>query len=190
MTVTPDCMPAFSQILSRGFQIEVVCGESIKHVLCDQIGIDDNYVEERIQTLFLNGKAVDDINKAIVTKNSTLALSAAMPGIAGATMRCSGRYSAMRSQISHENDTVRPNRRTDRLTVKLFNLIAKELGPNFLCSGIWVKGTFFKDFLYSQSNRFRDGCIECIMGEKRVDKSRLLSVDWNGNEVFLTLKVD
>ncbi len=148
-----------------------------------------NYVEERIQTVFLNGRAVDNLNKAIITEDSTLALSAAMPGIAGATMRRSGRYSAMRGQISHENNAQRSGSRTGKLTLKLFNLIAKELGPDFLCKGIWLKGSYFKDFILTQSNSFWEDCGECRLNERPSDKASLLSTEWDESDFFLKLQV-
>jgi len=58
-------------------------GLSVKKVLCEQWGISPEYLDKRVKTIFLNGNAVDDIDKAILQDGSTLALSAAMPGLAG-----------------------------------------------------------------------------------------------------------
>ena len=49
----------------------------------------------------LDGKPVDDIGAALVQDGSTLALSAAMPGLVGATLRRGGAYSSFRSAITY-----------------------------------------------------------------------------------------
>lgn len=54
------------------------------------LGLPHFYVEERIQTLLLNGLAVDDPDTAVLESGARLALSAAMPGVLGATLRRGG----------------------------------------------------------------------------------------------------
>ncbi len=91
----------FFQLLENGFIIKEKVGCSVKEFLCNRMFIKQDYLDKRIQTIFLNGKPVDDLNSAIVTDASTISLSAAMPGLAGATMRRGGTLAAMRSGISH-----------------------------------------------------------------------------------------
>jgi hypothetical protein len=56
-------------------------------VLCDQFQVETDYLENRIKTIFLDGKPVDDEDKAVLKNGSTLALSAAMPGLVDSTFR-------------------------------------------------------------------------------------------------------
>ena len=52
-------VPLFFQLLGHGFCINVKTGCSVKELLCDQLGIKTDYLAQRIQTIFLNGKVVD-----------------------------------------------------------------------------------------------------------------------------------
>ena len=87
LTVMFGDVPKFVGLLNAGFMINVRVGESVRTLLCDRIGLDQSYFDERIQTLFLNSKPVDDPATAVVKDNAILALSAAMPGLVGATFR-------------------------------------------------------------------------------------------------------
>ena len=80
----------FSQILSKGVRCRTCLPCPLKELLCDQIGLPAEYVENRVQAVFLNGKPVDDVDTAQVAANDTIALSAAMPGLLGAVLRKGG----------------------------------------------------------------------------------------------------
>jgi hypothetical protein len=147
-------LPIFSQLLGQGFTIGIRTGCSLKALLRDQLGFEEAYIENRIQTLFLNYIAVDDLETVIVNPGAILALSAAMPGLVGATFRKRGAYSAMRSQISHENSTAASVCHDGEIILRLFNLIAKEEGPRFLKNGILIKGRDLDDFLRIQPESF------------------------------------
>ena len=102
LVVNAKLVPLFFQLLGHGFMVNVQTGTSVKELLCNQLGIHEDYLAQRIQTIFLNAKVVDDVNSAIVDRDATLALSGAMPGLVGAILRSGGFYAPMRSQISHE----------------------------------------------------------------------------------------
>jgi hypothetical protein len=82
--------------------------------------------------MFLNSRAVDAIKTSVVSGGSTVALSGAMPGLVGATMRAGGFYAAMRGAITFREDDSGRSSGIDRVRVKLFNLLLNELGPGFL----------------------------------------------------------
>ncbi len=69
---------------------------------------------------------MDNVDKAVVRDGSVLALSAAMPGLLGATMRKGGRYAAFRKDISQHGDVCGICETPGRVTVKLFNMVARE----------------------------------------------------------------
>lgn len=142
---TKDFIP-FGFILQQGFRIEVQTGCSLKSLLGDQFGISSEYIKTRIKTIFFNGKPVDDYNSAIITGNAVLALSAAMPGLVGATFRSGGILSPFRSGISFKNTAESSQgEKQGKVTIKLFNLLVKEIGPRFLEAGIWVETHAVKD---------------------------------------------
>lgn len=128
----------FFPLLQQGFQVQARMGSSVRTFLTEDLGIDPDYLENRIQTIFLNGHPVDDLNETVVTDGAVIALSAAMPGLVGATMRRSGVLASFRDGITYRATDAREA--TDRgvVTVKLFNLLVRELGPGFLEHGIWV----------------------------------------------------
>jgi len=133
-------LSSFFPLLQKGFTVKTQAGCSIKNLLCEQFGVDANYYEDRIQTIFLDGKPVDDAETAIVKDGSAVALSAAMPGLVGSTFRRGGALAAFRNGITYrERDEISGMDGAEMVTVKLFNLLVGELGPVFLKEGIWVK---------------------------------------------------
>src|SRR6266567_918887 len=85
LTIDPAEIGEFYPFLMQGFQVIVGVGCSVRELLRDQFGIDDEYVVGRITTVFQNGRAVDDLDGAIVRDGSRLTLSPTSPGMA-ATM--------------------------------------------------------------------------------------------------------
>lgn len=150
LNMSTGTLKQFSSILGRGVKIPVRTGHTIKDVLCGQIGISEDYLDQRIQTIFHNGKSVDDVESAMVKDGSVVALSAAMPGLMGATLRKGGFFSPMRSQISHQKEETGPPETDGTITLKLFNLLVGELGALVLGNGVFMETDVFQDFLNRQ----------------------------------------
>jgi len=142
MTLKEDSRLRFllNGVFRQGVRVEILAGSSIRQVVVDHLGIAEDYLENRVQTLFLNGKPVDDVDAMKVSDGSTLALSAAMPGLAGATLRKGGKYAAFRQQISFGSDSPVPVLRKGRMILKLFNQVTEEQGPAVLTKGIGISG--------------------------------------------------
>ncbi len=175
----------FIQILGHGFLFKFKSGSSVKACLRDGLGIDPDYLENRIQTVFLNEKPVDDVDAAPVVDGSRLALSAAMPGLAGATFRKGGYFAAMRIETDF-SETVEPaSAKMGEVTIKLFNLVAGELGPLFLKNGIRISGPYFKDFLDRQSKMFWDDCHCIHSGGQNITTRQFQTLDLSRNEILL-----
>jgi hypothetical protein len=170
----PGAINEFFPILQQGFRVTARVGCSLRKLLCEQFALGNDYVAERITTIFLNGKATDDLD-AIVRDGSTIALSAAMPGLVGATMRRGGYYSAMRSGITHTDDRDSREDRIGTVRIKLFNLLLTELGPDFLERGMVVTAPDLTDFLGSRSERFWSGCTETFLNGTQVGPEFLAS---------------
>ncbi|MDJ0803512.1 MAG: hypothetical protein QNI97_11605 [Desulfobacterales bacterium] len=137
IVLDPADLPLLLPLLQQGVQIEVENDCSLDDLLCRQWGLERDYVLGRISTLFLNGRPVDDIETARVTDGTRLALSCAMPGLIGATMRRGGVLASFRSSISHQaNQTPASRAQRALITVKLFNMLTRELGPILLARGI------------------------------------------------------
>ena len=188
LTVKPDRMSLFSSLLGQGFTLKIRTGISIRDLLCRQIDVSDDYLDQRIQTIFLDGKVVDNVDTAVVRQGSSLALSAAMPGLAGAVLRRGGTYAAMRSQISHKNNTVDDSSENGTVMLKLFNLVALELGPLFLKQGIWISGKNMGNFFRRVPDFFWDGCLTAEIDGNSQDVRKISLMEWRQEQVFLKLK--
>ena len=57
MTITAESVPRFFSLLSAGFSFIVKAGCSINDLLSQEFGIPEAYIDDRVQTIFLNGKA-------------------------------------------------------------------------------------------------------------------------------------
>ena len=189
LRVREDLLPRFRLLTGGGFTVYARTGRSIRDLLCGQLGIPPDYLEKRIQTIFLNGKAVDDPQIAIVRPGSTIALSAAMPGIAGAMFRKGSAYAAMRSQISHANrDSDRVVDGQGRLVIKLFNAVQVEMGPLMLRRGIQIPGKALSDLFRGRSDAFRSGILTARMDDPPISPHDLLEKDWRDQDIVLQVR--
>ena len=178
-------VPIFFQLLGHGFSMHVQTGCSVKELLCRQFGIPEDYLDERIKTIFLNATVVDDVSSASVNEDSTLALSGAMPGLVGAILRSGGYYASMRSQISYDQNRPSSRPRAGKITLKLLNLVVKELGPAFLEQGIWFNGGKLQEFIKHHLEKLKAGGAITALDGKSVEINNLLVLDWENKQVFL-----
>ena len=84
LTIKSELLICFFPLLRQGVILRGNMGCGIEAFISEQLELPADYVKNRIQTVFLNGKAVDDVSSTMVRPDSTLTLSAAMPGLAGA----------------------------------------------------------------------------------------------------------
>ena len=138
LRISPDMLPRLSQVFQKGIRIEIETGCTLESLLYDQWGLSLEFVVQKISTLFLNGKPVDDMTTARVAEGSVLALSSAMPGLVGAVMRRDGFFSSLRGSITYREMASEDRVCRGRITVKLFNRLIEELGPRFLSQGFFI----------------------------------------------------
>ncbi len=188
LTIDASLITAFSQLLQHGFWLKGDVECSVKSFLCEQFGIEPEYLEKRIQTIFLDGQPVDDVKTAILRDGATLSLSAAMPGLAGAVMRKGGFYARMRDQISYKGETMSCSVKPGRVFVKLFNLPLHELGPFFLEHGIWIDGNTLTNLITPHPEDFQTGCKKVLVDGRQLEADQLLKMDWGNRDIFLQVK--
>jgi len=189
LSVVEDLIPTFYRLLGQGFTVKTRVGCTVQDLLCRQLGLNADYLEQRVQTIFLDGKAVDDVKAAVVRDGATLALSAAMPGLAGVTLRRGGAYAAMRSQISHDKDSTCTSVKDGEIVLKLFNLVARERGSMFLEKGIWISGKNLQGFFQKAADRFRAGCRAADLNGHPLDMENLLQLEWRQERVLLKITI-
>jgi hypothetical protein len=184
--VDVSCMPLFSALFEKGVVLSASTGCTLRVFLCGQLGIADDYLDQRVQTLFLDARPVDDVDKAVIRDGATLALSAAMPGLLGATMRKGGRYAAFRKDISQHNDACGICETPGKVTVKLFNMVARELGPGLLEAGIEVDGRDIQRIVDRYTGEPGDIFRKARVDGQEITPDRTLFSNLSGNRVFLS----
>jgi hypothetical protein len=153
--LAPELLRIFFPLFQSGVGVEVELGCSIHQLLTEQFGIASDYVSGRITTIFLNSKAVDKASTALIPEGAVLALSGAMPGLVGATMRSGGYYAAMRGAMTYQNAGKVATGQRGVITIKLFNLLLAELGPRLLLRGCLLRADRWREFLAQQPEQLR-----------------------------------
>lgn len=139
LTLKPDQLNVFFPLLQKGVAVPATVGGTLRDLLCAQFAIPADYVTDRITTLFLDNSPVDDLDGTIIRDGSRVTLSAAMPGLVGATMRRGGFYAALRQGISHIVENSAASGQSGTVRLKLFNLLLAELGPLVLARGLIIE---------------------------------------------------
>ena len=127
----------YAGLLQTGIGITAALPCSIGDFLEGLPGFSKDYIINCVQTVFLNGTAIDDLETQLAGTAPTLALSAAMPGLAGAIFRRNSMHAALRSQGAPPSA---PQHAGALVRLKLFNKIAEEKGGALLAAGAEVAG--------------------------------------------------
>ncbi len=161
--VAEPLVSLFFLLLQQGVMIRSRTGCSVEAFLKEEIRAAPETIE-KIQSIVLDGKPVDDISAAVLHNGSTLALSAAMPGLVGATLRRGGTYSSFRGAITyHETGhTCLPGE--GWVKIKLFNLLMAELGTGLLRKGVLLRSADLIGLLDERAQEFRQRCSVTLNG--------------------------
>ena len=153
LLVNPESLPLFTTVLQSGIEVMSRKGEMIGHFLSTFEGFTPDYLADTVQTIFLNGTAVDDLTISFNTNTPVLALSAAMQGLAGAIFRKNSFHAALRTETSQSNNT-NASDQPIIVTLKLFNSIAVERGPALLHRGVQMTGQSVSTFFAKRESLF------------------------------------
>jgi len=191
LVVGPGRIGDFSQIFRTGVGVAVRVGCSLKDLLCGQFRLDESYVDRRITTIFLDGKPVDAVGSVRIREGSTLALSAAMPGLAGAILRRGGPLAPLRANIPRgDGEGGEAPERDGVITVKLFNLLTRELAPAFLRRGVLLPAAQAEIFFRGRDGAFWGGCIEILLDGERIGPETLTRGGWAAGAFAVALSVE
>ncbi len=181
---------AFFPLLQQGFLIKAQVGCSIRNLLCEQLGVVENYLINRIQTIILDGKPVDDENTATVNDGSTLALSIALGGALGASFRKAGLVAGFRSGITHKEENMPPAACVEgNLRIKLFNQVVEELGPVLLKKGIWINKEAAVGIFKERSDKYRSYILNVEKNGQEISLEQLAALNWSEAPEQIFLKV-
>jgi hypothetical protein len=177
-----------SALFAAGVSIDAPVGMPLVELLCDRLGVSCDYLDHQVQTIFVNGRTVDRPEEVKITKDTTVALSAAMPGLMGATLRKGGLLAVFRKDIS-QLDMQAPDdsHRHTMVTLKLFNLVAKDIGPMLLQQGVWLRGDALGEH-FGQIDRSRIAALEEVVWNGRpIPADQLYDIDWPKDWVRLVV---
>jgi len=178
----------FFLLLQQGVMIRRRVGCPVDSFLRQELGAGPGTVE-MIQSVMLDGKPVDDIGAAVVRDGATLALSAAMPGVVGATMRRGGAYALLRSTITYHETGETGAAGEGWVTIKLFNLLMAELGPSLLRGQVLVASSVLLDLLSELPEDFWRGCRSISSDGMAVDRDQLIDAVRLGGATAVLLSV-
>ena len=183
-----DWIPGVSLFFQKGVTVDVQTGCSVQTFLCDQLGLSREYVEARIQTIMLNGKVVDDPKTAAIQPGGVLSLSAAMPGLLGATLRTGSYYAAMRSQISWKGGAPTSGGKRGTFVLKLFNILIHEVGPRLLRRGIWVQAEELVSLMIEQREWLHANRAKLFVDGSDTDLERLSQTAWGSGSISFKIR--
>ncbi len=181
----------FFLLLQQGVTIRSRTGCSVAAFLREEIGADGETIG-KIQSVILDGSPVDDLESAVIKDGSVLALSAAMPGLVGATLRRGGTYSSFRSAITYHETQEKCVKGEGLIQIKIFNLLMAELGPGLLKKGVVIGSEDFILFTTGQSRDFWKVCRGITLDGKPLGAGELPdSARLSGKgQVFLSVSSD
>lgn len=162
-------------LTARGIHFEIPAGTSVKGLLQQVLPAGEDYIEDSIQTVFMDCRAVDDIENTLVRKDCTIGVSSAMPGVFGAAFRKKGVYSGLRCGYPETRDpreTENPEKPAV-VTLKLFNKVAEDLGKAVLAGGIYMDAQEFLKFWKQQQGVLEKECSRAIIDGKPAEPGQI-----------------
>jgi hypothetical protein len=145
-TLQPEDLPRLTTLLQAGFYVTAAEGDSVISILQRLPGFTPEYIERDIQTIFLNGTAIDDLSVPLTGSSAVIALSAAMPGLAGAILRKNSPHASLRQPFIGDRRTTTGAPLPLVVQIKLFNQLAVERGPDLCRAGVSVKASELASF--------------------------------------------
>jgi hypothetical protein len=144
----PQALLALTPILREGVGAAVRPGLPLRRTLVEDFGLDPACVETRVQTVFLDGSPVDDIDADCAAEGCTLALAGALPGVAGIAMRRGSPVGVFREGITHDAGTDHASTGGRiAVTLKLFNSVALECLAAVLGQGVTLRARRLAELL-------------------------------------------
>lgn len=171
ITVAESRLSLMRLVFGYGIRFEVPAGTRISDFLQQALCTDANYIQNRIQTLFMDGRAVDSPESEEIHSPCTLAVSAAMPGVFGAAFRKQGTYSGLRrhcGEIRQNQENRGKQGRIVVVTVKCFNQVAADLGDELLEAGVVMDISDFLDFWKRQGAILEKDSPEITIHHKKI----------------------
>lgn len=179
----------FHLLLLKGVTLTATAGTSLRTFIIDSLGIDADYLETQVQTILCDGRAVDDLDEAVIHDGAVLALSAAMPGLAGAVLRSKGILRGLRREISLVAPAPAPAVAGSpvSVTVKLFNAVLHDQAPSLLSRGVTVYGKDLLERLCDCRKELRESGAHLSVDGRPADFAAVEGAPWDREPVCFKL---
>ena len=185
-TMPESVVNRFVTVLQSGFYLPSTRQTTLRSFLLALPGFTEEYIATRLQTVFLNGDALDNFDIPFSEDYPVLALSAAMPGLAGAIFRKESIAAPLRKTVKHREDS--NDNSTVQVRVKLFNNIAVERGPEIFAQGIIVSADDLAVFLTIRPS-ITDAMTNLTLNDISFASKELQSIFANNDLLFVTCRV-
>ena len=182
-----------SGISGFGFLMDATPGATIREMLKEAVGLDDDYIKDSIGTVLCNGKPVDDMDAWKVRENASIAVSAALPGLFGAAFRRQGKYAGLRPACGQDNQSPGdedPACNASKSTVvqlRLFNQTDRDIAPGLLANGVRMNTESFCAFWENRLRLTGAGNIRIGINGRPVAPEALCGAIGT-RSVFITLR--
>lgn len=186
--VHADSINRYTTLFQMGVNIETQGDISIGSFLNRLPGFTTEYIDNRVQTIFLNGSAMDDLQTPLSGAHPVLAISAAMPGLAGAIFRRNSLHAALRSERV-DNPVPIGHKETVTVTLKLFNMIAQERGTDLLAQGVGCTGAQLANF-FTDNPSLAFNITQSFLAGRKVTREDLIKCLDRLDAIHLIIKKD
>ncbi len=187
LTVAPQQIKRLATLLQRGFLIPCPNPVSLETLLLGLPGFNREYIHNRIETIFINGSAADSLAYSL-EPGSTVALSAAMPGLAGAIFRKGGPHAGLR--------TLPPPARSENhgrhafVTLKLFNMVADDTVQPLLRQGILMKHATLARFFRNRAEQLQHILFAISINSTMIPLNKTVQLPDNEDTFLVRAKTD
>ena len=176
----------FATVLQAGIKIKCPPGVTVGKFLHGLPDFTMEYITEVIETIFLDGNPVDDLEDTFTAPNQTLALSSSMPGLAGAILRRNSFHAALRSEVKKADSN--KYREETTVLVKLFNTVAQARGPRLLEDGVIISAERL-DKLFTARHTLLERVSDIEYSGKHLSASELITLLKGSTDISLTIHV-
>lgn len=181
LSVPAQPLTGFASLLQHGILFPVRQPVPLVPFLLSLPGFTAEYIEQTVQTIFINGVPADSLQREL-GPGTTLALSAAMPGLAGAIFRRQGVHGSLRTRPPEQRGAA--GGQEGYLTLKLFNSIAFDRSGDLLTQGILIASKAWQQFAAMHGAQLQPPCTLALDGgvvdleelQQRIAAATLLKV--------------
>jgi len=179
----------FTPLLQAGLFLECSGPQTVGELLASLPGFSWEYITGRIETIFLNGLPVDDLTTPIKGSQPVLALSAAMPGLAGAIFRKNSFHVHLRTTAQNSVTPVENGSGIQQIRLKLFNFVSRERGGDLLREGCLLQAESMRKFIATRQALLA-GIIAIRGAGSEIKPSHLVDTLEHADMIMLKIRED